>query len=145
VALDGLFCVRTWKHISFLQSEQRFLPVWFPSSGAHLQSLDEELTFDHSANSGFEIAKLRTTAPLFLDPLQHVVDLGKEVGFLTDIVPNLFHGLVVSLGQRPVDRPCASQSMDFPELRTVSIIRLISWKRRNERSLFSVGPKPRIE
>ena len=54
---------------------------------AHLQSLDEELGFDHAADPGLEIVKVVPAPALVRDSHQHALDLLHEIGTATRLAP----------------------------------------------------------
>src|SRR5439155_17907963 len=121
------------------------LPVLFPDVSAHLQRLNEKLRFYDAANSGLQIEKIRSASALATNALEHAIDFYEKIGILAGAMPCAFCNFHEFVLQLSANAACASQSLQFPRLRSARIVRFVSFKRADNRAFFAFRAQPCIQ
>src|SRR6266699_155513 len=96
---------------AFAQPIDGALPIRLPDIFSHLQRLNQKFALDNSADSGFEIEKIRSASALTPNALEHVVDPDVKIDMPASLAPGAFSHFHKILSQRPHNRAGASQCL----------------------------------
>src|SRR6266516_7458284 len=96
---------------AFAQPIDGGLPIRLPDIFSHLQRLNQKFAFDNSADSRFEIEKIRSASALAPNALEHVVDPDAKIDMPAGVAPSAFSHFHKILSQRPDNRTRASQCL----------------------------------
>ena len=89
--------------------------------------------------------KVVPASTLVRDAGEHAFDLPNDIRAAPRLAPQFPGERIELVAQRPGDRPGARERLQFPKLRPLFIVSAQRFERTNERSLFALGTKARVD